>query len=82
MRTSIILDDELAENLRSTAKRKGLSLSAFLADAGRAALRSERASTAASFELITFGEGGLQTGVNLDRPSDLLAAEDEGIYGQ
>lgn len=82
MRTSIILDDELGENLRAVARRKGMSLSAFLADAGRAALRAEATPETSSFELITFGEGGLQSGVNLDRTSDLIAAEDERIYGQ
>lgn len=82
VRTSIILDDELGKNLRAAAQRKGMSLSAFLADAGRAALRATPQSRQPPFELITFGEGGVQEGVDLDQTSDLLAAEDAAKYGQ
>jgi len=80
MRTTILLDDELAGQLRARARAKGQSLSAFLAEAGRAALQGEKPTGAAPFELVTFGESGAFPGIDLDRTSDLLAAEDEGIY--
>ena len=80
MRTSIILDDELAIQLRAKAQEKGQSLSAFLADAGRAALKAEIQTEEEPFELVTYGEGGVMPGVNLDKISELLAAEDEGKY--
>lgn len=80
MRTSIILDDELAEQLRARAKEKGQSLSAFLADAGRAALKAEKAVSRKPFKLVTYGEGGTFPGINLDKTSELLAAEDEEKY--
>ena len=80
MRTSIILDDELAVQLRAKARSKGQSLSAFLADAGRAALRAEKSAPDKPFELITYGEGGTYPGINLDKYSELLAAEDEAKY--
>ena len=37
MRTTIYLDDHLAEQLKQAAAGKGMSLSAFLAESGRAA---------------------------------------------
>lgn len=81
MRTSIILDDELAEQFRARAREKGQSLSAFLADAGRAALRAEGEVEQEPFEVLTYGEGGPIIGVNLDKYSELLVAEDEETYG-
>ena len=80
MRTTILLDDELAEQLRAKARSRGQSLSAFLAEAGRAALQADKPAEAQPFELIRYGETGTYPGINLDRTSDLLAAEDEGIY--
>lgn len=82
MRTSIILDDELGESLREFSKERGQSLSAFLAEAGRAAMRADTQASVTPFELITFGVGGTHTNVNLDQTSDLLAAEDAAQYGQ
>ncbi len=77
MRTSIILDDELAKNLRNAAKERGLSLSAFLAEAGRAALKAASSMEEEPFELIVAGGRGIQRGIDLDKTSRLLAAEDE-----
>jgi len=80
MRTSIILDDHLAERFRETAKRRGQSLSAFLAEAGKAAL-SEKSAPEEAFHLLTFGGRGVQPGVDLDKTGELLATEDEAQYG-
>ena len=82
MRTSIILDDELAEQFRAKARERGQSLSAFLAEAGRAALKAEVQSEEEPFELITYGKGGAYPGTNLDRTNELLVAEDERIFGK
>lgn len=82
MRTSILLDDELGEQLKRHARKRGLSLSAFLAEAGRAALSTESRNGQAPFELITFSGSGLQPGIRLDQTNDLLAAEDVARYGQ
>jgi len=57
-------------------------LSAFLAQAGRAALRAEVDAEQPPFELITYGSEGVHSGVNLDETSALITAEDEGRYGQ
>ena len=82
MRTTIILQDELGRQLQERARREGKSLSAFLADAGRAALRSEQAGEPVPFRLITYGQGGPRPGVNLDRVQALIAAEDEANYSR
>lgn len=82
MRTTILLDDHLGERLRAQARLEGESFSAFLADAGLRALE-ERASThAGTFRLITYCGEGPYAGIDLDRPNELLAAEDETTYGE
>lgn len=80
MRTTILLEDDLAHRFRETARRKGMSLSAFLAEAGRAALE-EKTAPGGRFRLITESGTGVHAGVNLDQTGALLAAEDEGRFG-
>ena len=80
MRTSIILDDELAQQFRSKAREKGQSLSAFLADAGRVALKADLPQKVKPFKLITYGKGGVYPGVDLNKTSALLVSDDERIY--
>lgn len=81
MRTSIILDDQLGQQLRDAARAEGKSLSAFLAEAGRAKLGQPDRSELPAFELVTFGKSGVRSGIDLDRTSELIAAEDEADYG-
>lgn len=77
MRTTILLDDELGKRLRREAVRRGESLSAFLAEAGRAALRSEpSAAKEPRFKLIIEKGDGVRPGINLDRTSEIIADED------
>ena len=80
MRTTILLADDLAERFREAARARGQSLSAFLAEAGRNALKNEPSGGRKKFKLVTFGSGGTRSGVNLDRTSELAAAEDEDRY--
>ena len=82
MRTSILLDDELGERLRQAARERGQSLSGFLAEAGRAALRAEPLRSESDFELLTFKGSGPVAGIDLDCSNDILAAEDVETYGQ
>lgn len=81
MRTTILLDDELGERLRAEAFKAGKSFSEFLADAGRQALDPQARGTGEPFHLVTFRGGGPVEGVQLDRTSELLAAEDVEVYG-
>jgi len=81
MRTTIILDDSLGEQLRQEARKRKQSFSSFLADAGRQALGKPGMQPAPEkFKLVTFGEGGVRQGVDLDKTGALLAAEDEEVY--
>jgi hypothetical protein len=84
MRTTIFLPDELGERARRRARREGLSLSALVA---RTLTRELTQSTARAqapppFRLVTVGGRGPARGVDLDRTSALLVAEDELVYGQ
>lgn len=82
MRTTILLDDRLGERLRARARIEGKSFSAFLAEAGLRALEERGSSDdAEAFRLITYRGGGPYAGIDLDRPNELLAAEDEASYG-
>jgi predicted DNA-binding protein len=80
MRTSIILEDELGERLRAAAREQGMSLSRFLAEAGKARLGARPLETP-PFELIVEGGAGVRDGLSLDQTSALWAAEDESTYG-
>lgn len=82
MRTTIIIDDELAERMRARAREKGLSLSAFIAEAGRSALSEKPSAQCEPFDLVTYGKAGMRPGINLDRTNELLAAEDQETYGR
>ena len=80
MRTTIFLEDLLGARLQEAARRRGQTLSAFLAEAGRRQL-DEKPAPRRKFKLVTFDGGGVLPGVNLDRTSDLLVAEDRETYG-
>jgi hypothetical protein len=81
MRTSILLDDELGEQLRLAARAKGLSLSAFLAEAGRAALKDSSEAEMPPFEPVTYGSLGSHAGIDLDRSGALIEADDAEAFG-
>lgn len=79
MRTTILLEDALARRFKETAQKRGQSLSAFLVEAGRAALDKEEMPPP-PFKLITRGGKGVYPDIDLDKPGELLAADDEEIY--
>lgn len=81
MRTSISLDDRLAERLRRRAADEGVSVSAFIARIVDDALKRQDLQPAPPFRLVTVGGEGTYPGVDLDRPRTLLVAEDEARYG-
>lgn len=82
VRTTIILDDELGHRLRREAERRGQSFSAFLAEAGRAALGRRPAPKVPDFELIVEDGEGVRPGVDLDSIAALQAADDERAFGR
>jgi hypothetical protein len=82
MRTTISLDDALGKAARRRARQDGLSLSALVARALTALLtQSESRERARPFRLVSVRGTGPQAGVDLDRTSALLVAEDERAYG-
>ena len=66
------LDDQLLTDAKEHAARTGRTLTALLEDALRALLAMEnRPTQPRSRKLPTYGEGGLQPGVDLDNSADL-----------
>lgn len=80
MRTTITINDDLFEALQARAREKGLSVSALVRAAIRAKLAEPEPDSERPFRLVTFGEGGALPGIDLDRSSDLVAAEDVSRY--
>jgi hypothetical protein len=72
MRTTINIDDALLAEAKQVAARTGRSLTAVVEDALRESLHRRRHTTRRVVELPTFGEGGVQPGVDLDDSAALL----------
>lgn len=81
MRTTISIDDRLGERVKRRAAREGLSVSAFIARVLDDALKRPEPKAVPDFRLVVVGEGGVYPGVDLDRPGELLVADDEAAYG-
>ena len=82
MRTTINIDEELLQLAKRQAQSRRTSLGKVVEDALRAALMERGDEVALPFELVTFRGDGPQEGVDLDRTSALLAAEDEQRYAK
>ena len=76
MRTTITLDDRLFERLRKRAAASGTSVSGLIERAVRLLLQAPRPQRRDHFELITFGERGQFTSLNIDKISALVEADD------
>jgi len=82
MRTTISLDDRIFEAVKRRAAEEGRSVSAFIASVLDDALkRGPTPESERPFRLVTVGGGGPYPGIDLDRPRELMAAEDEERYG-
>ena len=79
MRTTISLDDRLAERVRRKAAEEGLSVSAFIARTLDDALKRQTLPKAPPFRLITVKGEGLHPGIDLDRPRTLDVEDDEAL---
>ena len=81
MRTTISLDDRIFEAVKRSAAEQGLSVSAFIARVLDDAMkRDPRPQQERPFRLVTVGGGGPYPGIDLDRPRELMVAEDEERY--
>ena len=82
MRTTVSIDDELGRTARAQARARGISMRALVARAlGDFLLKPPRPEMVPRFRLVTVAGGGPRSGIDLDRISALLVAEDEAAYG-
>lgn len=82
MRTTISLDERILEAVKQRAAAEGRSVSAFIARVLDDAIkRGGEPKKAGPFRLVTVGSGGVHPGVDLDRPRELLVADDVERYG-
>ncbi|MDE2766977.1 MAG: ribbon-helix-helix protein, CopG family [Chloroflexota bacterium] len=77
MRTTISLDDQLARQVRRAAAARDMSVSAFISKMLDDALKRHDPSEPPPFRLITVRGVRPRPGVDLDRPRELDAREDE-----
>ena len=80
MRTTISIDDALLDAAKRLALARNTTLGSVIEEAIRESiLRSEARSSAIlpPFSVVTFEGTGTAPGVNIDRPSELLEAEDQ-----
>ena len=80
MRTTLTLDDDLAEELRTLAHRTRRSFKQVVNEALRAGLAGHRRTRPRRYRLAPAALGGVRPGFNLDKALQLSdAMEDEGI---
>jgi hypothetical protein len=81
MRTTITIDDHLLEDLKRRAAERGTTVSRLIEDSVRlAAAATPPAAAPEEFELVTYGQGGRFTTLDVNRTSALLEPEDMGRY--
>ncbi len=82
MRTTVTLDDRLLERLKKRAAESGTSVSRVVERAVRLLLQSHAPQQPEHFDLVTFGEGGRFTPLNIDKTSALVEADDIDRFGR
>jgi hypothetical protein len=79
MRTTVRIDDALLSEAKQLAARTGRTLTSLIEDALRQSLATaRRPGSRGGRNLLTFGEGGVQAGVDLDDTAALLNLMDAG----
>lgn len=81
MRTTVTLDDRLLERLKKCAVESGTSVSRVVERAVRLLLQSPAPEQPEHFDLVTFGEGGQFTPLNIDKTASLLESDDIDRFG-
>ena len=81
MRTTITLDHRLLERLKKRAAESGTSVSGLIERAVRLLLQASAPERRDRFDLVTFGEGGHFTTLNIDKTAALLEADDVERFG-
>jgi hypothetical protein len=81
MRTTLSIPDPLLHNAKKRAADRGVTLSAIVEDALRKDLAHDRSAPGEPFHLYTVRGRLVQPGLDLDRTSALLTADDEAEFG-
>jgi hypothetical protein len=80
MRTTLTIDDQLAQELKEVAHKAGKPFKEVVNETLRKGLRSKRAPSSKPYRLATVSMGGVRPGVNIDKALSLAdAIEDEEI---
>ena len=74
------MDDRLFEQIRRRARQEEMSVSAWIVRVVDDALKRGEEPVSPPFRLITVDGEGTYPGIDLDRPRELLVAEDEERY--
>ena len=82
MRTTVTLDDRLLERLKKRAAESSTSVSRVIERAVRLLLQSPAPQQPEHFDLVTFGEGGHFTPLNIDKTAALMEADDIDRFGR
>ena len=82
MRTTITLDDRLLDRLKKRAAQSGTSVSGLIERAVRLLLQVSAPQRRDRFDLVTFGEAGQFTTLNIDKTAALLEADDVERFGR
>jgi len=82
MRTTITLEDRLLGRLKKRAAESGTSVSQLIERAVRLLLQVPTTERRERFDLVTFGEGGQFTTLNIDKSAALLDADDIERFGR
>lgn len=81
MRTTISLEDRLAEAVRREAAARGMSVNALIVRIVDEAVKRPESTEAKPFRLVTVGGEGPRPGTDLDRPRESESCDDEARYG-
>jgi hypothetical protein len=79
-RTTVRLDDDLMAEAKRFAISRGTTLQRVIEDGLRLILRRPAPDERRPFRLVTYGEGGVRPGINLDKTSALLDLMDAEHY--
>jgi len=82
MRTTITLDNRLLERLKKRAAESGTSVSNLIERAVRLLLQAPKPQRPDHFDLVTFGDGGQFTPLNIDKTAALLETDDIDRFGR
>jgi len=82
MRTTITIDEEILEQLKTRAAREATTVSRLIEDSVRLAAKPLNGATGKPFKLVTFGKGGQFTNLDVNRSSALIEQDDIARHGR